>query len=99
MRSDQRNNVTYVTLPAPDTVRWVPSRKASLVRGINEGLITIEEASARYSLSVEELLIWQTRLDHHGLRGLRASRVQTYRAISAADQLKLSRRYLPGRFR
>ena len=74
-------------LPPPNTVRWVASRKALLVRAINEGLLTIEEASARYSLSLEELLVWKSRLTRHGHRGLRASRVQTYRAISADRQL------------
>jgi hypothetical protein len=74
--------ITAVPLPALDTVRWVPSRKASLVRAINEGVLTIEEASGQYSLSLEELLVWQSRLDRHGPRGLRSSRIQTYRAIN-----------------
>jgi hypothetical protein len=75
--------VILENLPPPNTVRWVASRKASLVRAINDGVLTVEEASARYSLSLEELLVWKSRLTRHGYRGLRASRVQTYRAISA----------------
>jgi hypothetical protein len=67
--------------PPPKTVRWVASRKASLVLAINQGLLTVEEACAQYSLSVEELSIWQTRLDRHGLRGLHVSRAQTDRAL------------------
>jgi hypothetical protein len=73
---------TRESLPPPNTVRWVASRKASLVRAINNGVLTVEEASVRYSLSLEELLVWKSRLTRHGHRGLRSSRAQTYRAIS-----------------
>ena len=77
--------ITPESLPPPNTTRWVASRKASLVRAINQGLLTVEEATGRYSLSIEELLIWQRRLDRHGPRGLRATHIQTYRAITTAQ--------------
>jgi hypothetical protein len=69
---------------APGTTRWVASRKASLVHAINEGLLTLEEAGGRYSLSLEELLVWQERLGRHGPRGLHASHLRTSRAIRTA---------------
>ena len=34
----------------------------------------------RYNLSVEEFLSWQEMIDKHGVRGLRVTRLQDYRA-------------------
>ena len=66
-------------LPPPNTRRWVVRRKAQVVAGVRAGLITLEEACARYSLSVEEFLSWQKMFDRHGLSGLRTTRLQKYR--------------------
>ncbi|MEO1136014.1 MAG: DUF1153 domain-containing protein [Pseudomonadota bacterium] len=43
------------------------------------GLLTLEEACNRYTLTVEEFLSWQKAIDQFGLPGLRATRVQQYR--------------------
>lgn len=59
-------------LPPPDTVRWVARRKAQVVRAVRDGVLTLEDACARYSLSVEEFCAWQRRFDSAGVRGLRA---------------------------
>lgn len=69
-------------LPPPDTKRWVIRRKAEVVAGVRAGLITIEEACERYTLSIEEFLSWQRLIDNHGLRGLRATKIQDYRSVS-----------------
>ena len=66
-------------LPPPDTKRWVMRRKAEVVAGVRSGLISLEEACRRYTLSVEEFLSWQRLIDSHGVRGLRATRLQDYR--------------------
>jgi hypothetical protein len=66
-------------LPPPDTERWVMRRKAQVVAAVRSGLLTFEEACERYRLSEEELKSWTQLLDHHGLRGLRATRMQEYR--------------------
>ena len=66
-------------LPPPGTKRWVIRRKAEVVAGVRAGLISLEEACARYTLSVEEFLSWQKSIDRHGLRGLRTTRLQDYR--------------------
>ncbi len=66
-------------LPPPDTKRWVMRRKAEVVAGVRSGLISLEEACRRYTLSVEEFLSWQRLIDNHGVRGLRATRLQDYR--------------------
>ena len=80
-----RGNPTGVNdLPPSDTERWVIRRKAAVVAGVRAGLITIEEACERYTLSVEELLSWQRLIDNHGLRGLKATKIQDYRPASRA---------------
>ena len=63
-------------LPPPDTKRWVIRRKAEVVAGVRAGLITLDEACHRYSLSVDEFLSWQRALEKHGLSGLRATRAR-----------------------
>lgn len=74
-----RQPVTLENLPPPGTKRWVIRRKAEVVAAVRNGVITLEEACERYTLSVEEFLSWQRAIDKHGLRGLRATRVQHYR--------------------
>jgi len=73
--------LTLVTLPPFDTVRWLPKRKASLVRALQAGLLTIDEACARYSLSIDELAAWQRELARDGQGGLRVSRIQAHRNV------------------
>ena len=76
--------LTVADLPPPDTERWVSWRKAIVVAAVRGGLLSIEEACARYKLSVEEYLSWQAAVDRHGLLGLRTTKVQTYRAAAVA---------------
>jgi hypothetical protein len=72
--------LTIADLPAPGTKRWVIRRKAEVVAAVRGGLITLEEACRRYTLSVEEFLSWQKAIDAFGLAGLRTTRIQDYRA-------------------
>jgi transposase-like protein len=67
-------------LPPPDTKRWVVRRKAAVVAAVKNGAITLEEVCRRYNLSAEEFLSWQEMIDKHGVRGLRVTRLQDYRA-------------------
>ena len=46
-------------LPPPTTKRWVIRRKAEVVAAVRGGLLSLEEACARYTLTVEEFLSWQ----------------------------------------
>jgi hypothetical protein len=71
--------LTLADLPKPTTRRWVIRRKAEVVAAVRGGLLTLEDACARYRLTVEEFLGWQQSIDRHGLAGLRATRVQDYR--------------------
>jgi alkylated DNA nucleotide flippase Atl1 len=54
-----------------------------VVAGVRLGLISLEDACRRYRLSLDEFLSWQRLIDRHGMRGLRATRVQEYRARQA----------------
>jgi hypothetical protein len=72
--------LTEQDLPPPNTKRWVMRRKAEVVAGVRCGLISLDEACRRYTLSVEEFLSWQRLIDSHGVRGLRATRLQDYRS-------------------
>ncbi|GIK99697.1 MAG: hypothetical protein BroJett029_39060 [Alphaproteobacteria bacterium] len=76
--------MTLSDLPPPGTKRWVIRRKAEVVLGVRAGLLTLEEACERYTLSVEEFLSWQKLIDRHGLRGLRVTRLQDYRGERGA---------------
>jgi Protein of unknown function (DUF1153) len=66
-------------LPPPNTKRWVVRRKAEVVAAVRHGLLSLEEACKRYTLSIDEFLSWQRLMEAHGVRGLRATKVQTYR--------------------
>ena len=67
------------SLPPPSTTRWVVRRKAEVVAAVRGGLLSLEEASSRYTLTVDEFLSWQFSIDQHGLAGLRTTRIQQYR--------------------
>jgi hypothetical protein len=71
--------LTIADLPPVNTRRWVIRRKAEVVAAVRGGLISLDEACRRYTLTVEEFLSWQRAIDRHGLAGLRATRVQQYR--------------------
>lgn len=71
--------LSIADLPSPQTRRWVIRRKAQVVAAVRGGLLSLEEACKRYSLSLEEFLSWQRLIDRHGLPGLRVTRLQDYR--------------------
>ena len=70
--------LTIADLPPEGTQRWVIRRKAEVVAAVRGGLLSLEEACKRYTLTVEEFLSWQQSIDKHCLAGLRATRVQQY---------------------
>ena len=63
-------------LPAPDTKRWVPRRKAEVVAAVRGGILSLDDACERYALTVEEFLSWQRNVERYGLQGLRATHQQ-----------------------
>ena len=79
--------LTIADLPAPGTKRWVIRRKAEVVAAVRGGLLSLEEACSRYTLTVEEFLSWQYSIDQHGLAGLRTTRIQQYRSRPARSSI------------
>jgi len=71
--------LTLGDLPPASTQRWVIRRKAEVVAAVRGGLLTLDEACERYSLTNEEFLNWQQSIDRYGLPGLRTTRLQQYR--------------------
>jgi hypothetical protein len=72
--------LTIADLPPLNTKRWVIRRKAEVVAAVRGGLLSLEDACRRYTLTVEEFLAWQSSIDRHGLAGLRTTRIQQYRS-------------------
>ncbi len=76
--------LSMADLPPPEGgQRWVIRRKATVVAAVRGGLLSVEQACARYILTLEEYLSWQTAVDRFGLHGLRTTRLQEYRCKPA----------------
>lgn len=73
------STMTRADLPPVDTKRWVANRKAAVVKAVACGLISRDEALARYELSEEELASWETAVRKHGKSALKATALQRYR--------------------
>lgn len=71
--------MTRADLPPAETRRWVASRKAAVVKAVECGLLTDEQAMERYGLSEEELAQWVKAVSAHGEEALKATRVQQFR--------------------
>ena len=71
--------LTLDKLPPVGTKRWVVRRKAEVVAAVEGGLLTLDEACARYSISPEEFASWQRAVHLSGMPGLRVTKVQQYR--------------------
>ncbi|MGR3453595.1 CtrA inhibitor SciP [Pseudooceanicola sp.] len=71
--------MTRADLPPAETRRWVASRKLAVVRGVVYGLVTQDEALARYGLSREEFMEWVTAVTEHGEEALKATALQKFR--------------------
>jgi hypothetical protein len=74
-------HLSILDLPPRDTKRWVPRRKAEVVAAVRGGLLTLDAACERYSLTVEEFLSWQRAVTRFGVPGLRATHAQDYRDV------------------
>lgn len=77
--------LTVEDLPATNTTRWVPRRKAQLVSAIKGDLISFDEASTRYRLSLEELTEWMRWESRFGLNGLRAMKLQQNKSATRRE--------------
>ena len=84
------DTLTLDKLPPRNTKRWVIRRKAEVVAAVRGGLLTLEEACTRYSLSEEEFGSWKKMIESHGVKGLRTTRVQDYRRDDPLYELMAS---------
>lgn len=71
--------LTLDALPHPTTTRWVIRRKAEVVAAVNGGMLTVDQACRRYSISLEEFTGWQRAVARSGMPGLRVTRLKQYR--------------------
>jgi hypothetical protein len=71
--------LTLADLPPPGIQRWVTRRKAEVVAAVHGGLLSAEDACDRYELSKEEFGGWERLYQRHGVKGLRTTRLQSYR--------------------
>lgn len=69
-------------LPPTDTIRWVPARKAAVLRAIDCGDLEQVRACRIYRISPEELDNWRKSIESDGIPGLRVTRTQIYRSCS-----------------
>ncbi|MEM9140158.1 MAG: DUF1153 domain-containing protein [Pseudomonadota bacterium] len=74
--------MTKSDLPAPDTRRWVPRRKARVVAAVEGGLISEDEAFERYDITAEEYECWKAAMSRFGMRGLCVTKINTMRIAS-----------------
>jgi hypothetical protein len=53
-----------VDLPVPNQLRWADKQKYQVVMAVQQGYLSLKDASLRYKLSVDELLSWCGRYRH-----------------------------------
>ena len=73
--------MTGMLSPPSPPKRWLPHTKAKVVAAVRDGLLSLDEAYERYTLSFEEYLTWQRRVKLFGLAGLRVDRKQQRRRV------------------
>ncbi len=75
------SNPGRIELPSVNTKRWVIRRKAAVVTAVNTGVLSLDDACARYKLSIEEFHAWCSLVERHGPPGLRVTRLHSYRLV------------------
>ncbi len=81
--------MTLSDLPPAGTNRWVVSRKAAVVAGVQAGLLSLDEALQRYDISLDEFMCWKRLIDNHGVKGLRVTRIKEYRGQANAEPVSV----------
>jgi hypothetical protein len=76
-----RPNPNEIELPSGNTRRWVIGRKAAVVEAVRTGVLTLDDACARYKLTIEEFQAWRSLVERHGPLGLRVTRLHSYRLV------------------
>lgn len=73
------SKLSLADLPSPNTVRWIPRRKAEIVAAVRGGLLSLDEARNRYDLTIGEFTAWQRAVEQFGVKGLRVTQPRDYR--------------------
>jgi len=73
------DGIDALDLPSTNTRRWVIRRKAAVIEAVERGLLSLDDACARYRLSPEEFQTWRKLVQAYGVPGLRVTRLHTYR--------------------
>ena len=81
-------NLAPNNLPSTRPKRWVAGRKAEILAAVEVGLLTVEQACARYGLSLDEFLLWKRAVKTAGVSGLKIKRVQDHRSRRAERSRK-----------
>ena len=61
--------LTLDDLPSEATMRWVKRRKAEILAAVRGGLLSLDDACARYQITVEEFLSWRDMIDPPAITG------------------------------
>ena len=78
------NAQNKIILPPTNTIRWTPSKKATVVRSIKLGHYEIKEILEIYvDLSQEELRSWISLYETYGVSSLSTTRLKQYRNNNA----------------
>jgi len=96
MGSDARNSasaflfgpagkpLTLRDLPSSKAAHWTPRRKAEVVHAVRTGLLSLDEAGARYALSREEFSTWVNEFDNFKrFESLRDEQVKSRKRVIA----------------
>jgi hypothetical protein len=80
--------LTTNNLPSPRLKRWSAHRKAEVLALVECGLLSVDDACARYGISLDEFLSWKSLSRVAGVRGLHVNRIQDHRPRRAERSRK-----------
>ena len=73
--------LSVADLPSDAHVRWVASRKLTVVRAVVYGLVPLETALKKYNLSEDEFFSWVDGAAKHGENALKSTYIKKYRQL------------------
>lgn len=71
--------LSVADLPRGENIRWVASRKLTVVRAVVYGLIPLNDALEKYNLSEDEFFTWVVGAAEYGENGLKTTYIKMYR--------------------
>ena len=76
--------LTLRDLPPSRAAHWTPRRKAEVVQAVRTGLLSLEQAGARYALSREEFSSWLNQFSNFELsEPARVAQVKSQKQVAA----------------